>query len=213
MADLLSVNAVFLMIGDYPLSWIEFVGTLLYFASVYLISRKKILTWPVGIASVILYGILFYQIRLYSDMMEQAYYLVISIFGWVTWNKKKTESGGIASSWGSARSIALGIAVTALATALLAFCVSRFHLWMPALFAAPASYPVLDSLTTVMSFVAMYLTTVRKNEGWIYWIIVDVIGIGLYWVKDVRFISIQYIFLLGMAVYGLLFWMKKEIKK
>jgi nicotinamide mononucleotide transporter len=210
MANLLNVNTVFLNVGSYPLSWIEFVGTILYFASVFLISRKNRLTWPVGIVSVILYGILFYQIQLYSDMMEQVYYLVISVIGWIAWNKKKASSNSIPSSWGSLRVIAAGVTVTAVATAILTCCVSRFHIWMPELFPVPASFPFLDAFTTVMSFVAMYLTTIRKNEGWIYWIVVDLIGIGLYWVKDVKFISFQYIFLLGMAIYGLLFWIKKE---
>jgi nicotinamide mononucleotide transporter len=59
-----------------------------------------------------------------------------------------------------------------------------------------------------MSFVAMYLTTSRRNEGWVYWIIVDLFGIGLYWIKDVKFISFQYVFLLCMAVYGLLNWVR-----
>lgn len=210
MADFLNVNTIFISIGDYPLSYIEFVGTILYFASVYLISRKNIITWPVGIASVILYGILFYQIQLYSDMMEQLYYFVISIIGWITWHKHKAITNEVPSEWSKLSGLISGVIVIVAATTVLAYCVSNFHVWLPLIFTEPASYPVLDALTTVMSFAAMYLTTIRKNEGWIYWIIVDVIGIGLYWIKDVRFIAFQYVFLLGMAIYGLSFWSKKK---
>jgi nicotinamide mononucleotide transporter len=203
----LSVNSILITIGDYPLSYIEFVGTLLYFASVYLISRKNIITWPVGIASVILYGILFYQIQLYSDMMEQIYYLIISIVGWITWQKQKTKTNEINTTWSSTIGIIIPVLITIVATTILSFCVSNFHVWLPSIFPEPASYPVIDALTTIMSFVAMYLTTTRKNEGWIYWIIVDLIGIWLYWIKDVKFISLQYVFLLGMAIYGFIFWL------
>ncbi len=210
MWKLLSVNTILVNIGNYPLSYIECIGTILYFASVFLISRKNIITWPVGIISVILYGILFYQIQLYSDMMEQLYYLVISIIGWITWQKQKNKHNEVMTEWSKIHGIIAAALVTAIATLLLSFCVSRFHIWMPSIFPEPASYPFLDALTTVMSFVAMYLTTIRKNESWIYWIIVDVIGIGLYWIKDVRFIAIQYVFLLGMAVYGLAFWIRKK---
>ena len=38
--NFLSVDKVLVTIGDYPLSWIEFAGTVLYFASVWLIARK-----------------------------------------------------------------------------------------------------------------------------------------------------------------------------
>ena len=210
MWKLLSVNTILVNIGNYPLSYIECIGTILYFASVFLISIKNIITWPVGIISVILYGILFYQIQLYSDMMEQLYYLVISIIGWITWQKQKNKRNEVMTEWSKIHGIIAALLVTAISTLLLSFCVSRFHIWMPSIFPEPASYPFLDALTTVMSFVAMYLTTIRKNESWIYWIIVDVIGIGLYWIKDVRFISLQYVFLLGMAMYGLAFWIRKK---
>lgn len=210
MERLLSVHTVCLVIGNYQLSWIELIGTLFYFASVFLISRRKISTWPVGIVSVILYGILFYQIQLYSDMLEQGYYLIISVIGWMMWNKQKKTEGAVGSLWSSPQGIGLAIVITLVGTSILAFCVSRFHLWLPSLFPEPASYPALDALTTVMSFVAMYLTTIRRTEGWVYWIIVDVLAVWLYWVKDVRFISAQYVFLLCMAIYGLYFWSKRK---
>jgi nicotinamide mononucleotide transporter len=61
-----------------------------------------------------------------------------------------------------------------------------------------------------MSFTAMLLMAFRRIESWIYWIIVDVTGIWLYYAKEVRFISLLYVVLLGMAVSGLVMWMGKE---
>jgi nicotinamide mononucleotide transporter len=210
--SIFNIDTIFLNIGDYPLSYIEFAGTIMYFMSVYLISRKNIITWPIGILSVILYFILFYQIRLYSDMLEQVYYFIISIVGWVTWQKKKEEQCDkeITTTWSSKRGILTGIVATFIATGLLSFCTFNFHKWLPAIFTDAASFPILDALTTVMSFVAMYLTTIRKNEGWIYWIIVDIIAVGLYWAKDVRFIAVQYIILLVMAIYGFINWIRRK---
>jgi nicotinamide mononucleotide transporter len=199
-----------LTISGYPLSYIEFFGTVLYFLSVFLISRKNILTWPVGIVSVVLYFILFFQIRLYADMLEQVYYFVISVIGWVVWRrqKEKQPEGIIVTSWGSIKSMILTFIVTLVLTIVLSVCTSNFHKWLPAFFAEKTSFPFLDALTTAMSFTAMYLTTVRKNEGWVYWIVVDGIAVWLYWTKGIKFISIQYTILLGMAVYGFLHWMK-----
>jgi len=208
-----SINTIFLNIGNYPLSYIELIGTIFYFISVLLISRKNILTWPIGIISVILYAIIFYQIQLYSDMLEQGYYLIISIIGWITWNSKKKDNKSIETSWSNKKGVLLGISITLIGTILLSIFTMNFHNWFSDIFPEPASYPILDALTTVMSFVAMYLITIRKNEGWIYWIIIDIIAIWLYWVKDVRFISMQYIFLLGMAIYGLIYWTRKGIVK
>jgi nicotinamide mononucleotide transporter len=145
-------------------------------------------------------------------MIEQVYYFIISIFGWITWQKKKEEQPKqiIQSSWSTVKGIILALSITIASTCVFSFCTSNFNKWFPEIFPEVASFPFLDALTTVMSFVAMYLITIRKNEGWIYWIIVDIIAIWLYWIKDVKFISIQYVILLGMAIYGFLNWIKKN---
>ena len=57
-----------------------------------------------------------------------------------------------------------------------------------------------------MSFVAMWLLARKHIESWIYWIVVDVIGIGLYFAKDVKFISLLYVILLVLAIRGLINW-------
>lgn len=205
-----SVETIALTIGDYPLSWIELVGTLLYFASVVLIARKNILTWPVGIASVILYGILFWQIRLYSDCIEQLYYLAISVWGWVTWSRTRRNSKELPTGFSKPAAIAAWAAGTLAVGVLLGFIVARFHIWMPGVFPVPADYPFLDAFTTVASFAAMYLMARRRAESWLWWLTVDLIGIGLYWVKDVRFIAVQYVVLLFMACWGLWKWTRTK---
>jgi hypothetical protein len=59
MLELFSVNNIAFTILGYPMSYIEFIGTILYLWSVWLIARKQMLTWPVGIVSVLLYITLF----------------------------------------------------------------------------------------------------------------------------------------------------------
>ena len=83
---------------------------------------------------------------------------------------------------------------------------SRLHVWMPRWFPEAASYPYLDAFTTVMSFTAMFLMAHERIESWFYWIIVDVVGIWLYYVKDVRFISLLYVVLLAIAIKGAIQW-------
>ncbi|MDI7219442.1 nicotinamide riboside transporter PnuC [Leptospira santarosai] len=201
-------NIFFSFLG-YDLSYIEFIGTMLYFTSVILIARKNILTWPIGIVSVILYALLFYQVQLYADLFEQLYYLIVCIYGWLFWNKTKKESNQDIK-FSSFSTLIVEIVVIAIISSTLYLLVFNLHLWFSSVFMRPASYPVLDSTTTSISFVAMYLLTIKRVEGWIYWIIVDVIGIFLYWQKDLEFISIQYCLLMVIAGYGFIVWLKKS---
>jgi nicotinamide mononucleotide transporter len=209
MLNLLSIDNIAFSFLGYPMSYIEFIGTILYLWSVWLISKRNRLTWPIGIASVFLYMILFYQIRLYSDTIEQIYYLGASIYGWWIWNNSPAEKGQITDVFYSGiKSIIIWVVITLGLSVLLGNLMSQIHILFPTVFPDKASYPFLDGLTTIMSFSAMWLMAQKKIESWIYWIIVDIFGIWLYFVKDVKFISLLYVILLFMAINGLVMWSK-----
>jgi len=213
MLNFLNVDNILFTILGYPMSYVEFLGTILYLWSVWLISKRRVLTWPVGIMSVLLYMVLFYQIRLYSDTIEQVYYLGVSVYGWVLWNKSSKDDGQVKDvMYGNRRSIMFWIIITGIISILVGILMGRIHILLPAIFPEAASYPFLDALTTIMSFTAMWLMARKRIESWMYWIVVDVIGIWLYFVKDVKFISLLYIILLVMAVNGLRSWHKSKLQ-
>ncbi len=207
LPSLLSTGNVVLTLWGYPLSLIELVGTVLYLASVWLIARRNVLTWPVGIASVLLYLVLFYEIRLYADALEQLYYLGASAYGWWYWTRGAGTSGArVAVRWGQTKSIALWLGITAVGSAVLGMGVSRFHLWWPGVFPEPASFPFVDAGTTVASLVAMWLMARKQAESWLYWIVVDAVAIWLYFQKEVRFVALLYVVLLAIALRGFASW-------
>ena len=207
MLNLLDINTVMVNIGDYPLSYLEFSGTVCYLLSVWLIARRNMLTWPIGIVSVLLYMCLFYQIQLYSDTIEQVYYLGASTYGWWHWQGQKDDkSAEIKVFYGSRISLLTWIGVTLVTSILLGITMTRVHLWLPQLFTAVADYPFIDALTTVMSLVAMWLMARRHVESWLYWIVVDLFGIWLYSVKHVYFIAGLYVVLLVLATKGFYDW-------
>lgn len=209
MGSLFDVNTVAFTVLDYPLSYLELVGTLLYLWSVWLIARQKILTWPVGIASVLFYMLLFYQIQLYSDALEQVYYLGASAYGWWLWaSRRRQDERPFAPYVSAPRTLGLVLLLTLALAAGLGALMGRIHELLPALFPQPAAFPYLDALTTVMSFSAMWLMAQKRLESWAYWIIVDVIGIGLYYAQGVRFLSLLYVILLAMAINGLVGWLR-----
>ncbi len=205
----LGVDNVALTVLGYPLSWVELLGTVLYAWSVWLISRRRLLTWPVGIASVLLYLALFLQIGLYSDALEQVYYLAMSVYGWATW-KAARGPDKVEVRWSPGRQAVAVAGTTLVLGGVLGLLMSNVHrLWA----VPPADFPYLDAVTTMMSFTAMWLLARRRAEAWVYWIIVDVIAIGLYWVKDVRFLALLYVVLLAMAVMGLLGWRRSAASR
>jgi nicotinamide mononucleotide transporter len=210
MLNFWSINNIAFKLIGYPISYIELIGTILYLWSTWLVTKRKNLNWPVGIISSLLYMGLFYQIRLYSDMVEQVYFIIVSIYGWWRWTAPLPDTGKILTiKYSPPRKIILVAAITIALAFAVGALMSQIHLLIPQLFPEKASFPYLDSLTTIMSFTAMWLMALMKIESWYYWITVDAIGIGLYYVKGVKFIALLYVILVFMAIKGLISWLNK----
>lgn len=212
MLAILDVNTTFFTVMGYPMSYIEFFGTILNVWSVWLTARNKVLSWPVGIVAVALFFFLFYEIRLYSDMVEQVWYVATGFWGWWVWThpKRKEETDAnkeLKISHASLRENLWSAAILVFGTLALGAFMARIHLILPSLFPQPADYSYLDAFTTVMSFVATVLMIRKRMESWYLWILVDVIGIWLYYVKDVHLVALEYVIFLSLAVAGLVKWL------
>lgn len=208
---LFDVNAIFFTLWDYPMSYLEFFGTIFTGWSVWLAAKNKVLTWPIGIVGIILYGFLFFQIQLYSDFIEQIYYFITGFWGWWVWThpqkgaeknkQQKIEYTPIGTNY-----IFGGLIV--IMSAGLGYYMSKIHLFYPQIFLAAASFPYLDAFTTVMSFVANIYLAKRRIENWYLWIVVDVIGVVLYFQKGVIFLSLLYLAFLINAFRGWYEWVQ-----
>lgn len=203
-------NTAFTMLG-YQISWLELVGTIFNLACVILVARRNILTWPVGIVGVLLFGVLFWQINLYADVLEQVYYFITSIVGWYMWSilrHRDSDDNKVLVTTNSLKVNGLWIAGIVVISVIATWALSNIHNWLPAIFTEPASLPAIDATTTVMSFAAQILMMRRKLENWILWIVVDVVAVWLYWYKEVPFVALLYLVFLVNAVYGYIIWKK-----
>src|SRR5438270_462098 len=67
------------------MSLLELFAALITAYSVWLTARENIWCWPTGVVSVILYGWIFWQAKLYANAWLQAFYLVLIAYGWYEW--------------------------------------------------------------------------------------------------------------------------------
>src|SRR5688572_4332133 len=178
----------------------EVVGTIFGLAGVWLATRQNVWTWPVGLVSVAMYIVFFYQIKLYADMGLQVFFAGASLYGWYEWlhgGKNKTELPvSILSVKGRMLAIISGI----LFTFILGFYFQNF---------TDASYPVLDSSLAAFSLVGQFLLTRKKIENWVLWFVVDVVYVWLYVQKEAYLTAILYFVFLGLAIQGFLAWRRE----
>jgi nicotinamide mononucleotide transporter len=203
-----SIDYIILEVAGYPLSLIELLGTLSGLISVWLATRTSILTWPTGIVNEAFFFVLFFQVQLYSDMVLQVFFFVVSVYGWINWrNKTGEEKRGISLLSGQWRLIYLAILVGG--TLALGLVMSRIHLWLPAQFPLPAAFPYPDAFTTTASVLATVLLARKCLESWWLWIAVDAVAVCLYFLKEINFVAVEYLIFLGLATWGLLNWRKE----
>ena len=180
---------------------LEITAVIFGFICVWLSKQNNILVFPTGMISTLIFVYLLLKWELLGDMMINAYYFIMSVFGWYVWNRKgkDNEVKPISRTTNKEKKISVFIF---LATLLFVFIVYKtFNKW-----SNWVAY--VDTITTAIFFVGMWLMAKRKIENWIFWIIGDVISIPLYFYKGFTFTSFQYLGFTLIAIFGYLAWKK-----
>ena len=89
--DFFNIESVFFEIWGYPMSYLEFFGTVAGGVAVWLAARANIWSWPIGLINVTLFFFLFFQVQLYPDMFLQAFFFVTNLMGWWRWAHPNPE--------------------------------------------------------------------------------------------------------------------------
>jgi nicotinamide mononucleotide transporter len=178
-------------------TWLEIVASALGLACVLLTVRRHIACWPTGLAMVLLYIYIFYEARLYSDMLLQVVYVFLQLYGWYAWLHGGPDRTPLVvsrlSAWQMGPWLAGGIAAAALLGGAM-------HGW------TDASLPYVDATATVASLMAQWLMGRKVLESWLIWIFVDIVSIGLYFAKELYPTAALYVVFLVLASWGWFEW-------
>ena len=179
---------------------LEIIAVVFGILSVWFSKKNNILVYPTGMISTSIFTYLLFKWSLFGDMMINAYYFMMSIYGWYIWTRKVNNIVTPISKVSSPEKI----------TSLIIFFFSlSFVYGIYNYFDKWGSYTsYIDNFTTAIFFVAMWLMANRKIENWIFWIIGNIISIPLYFYKGLTFTSIQYIIFTVIAISGYYTWKK-----
>ncbi len=185
------------------LSWmspVELAATLFGLACVWLTVRQNIWCWPTGLIMVVLYIYIFFQAKLYSDMGLQVVYVFMQIYGWYHWvYGGKDDNAELPVTRLSMTRLAMWGAVGLAGIAGLGFAMDTY---------TDADLAYWDAATTVLSLIAQWLLAKKVLESWGFWIVVDVLAVGVYATKGLYLTTGLYAVFLGLAIAGLVAWLK-----
>ena len=138
-------------------------------------------------------------------MVLQFYFCGMGVYGWFSWKYKAEHQQSAIQTLSNSNRLRLTVFIGAV-TLLIGTLISQIHLLLPRIFEHPATYPYIDTFIAISSILATILLARRIFETWALWITVDIVSIGLYSVKGVKLIALEFVIFLGLAVLGILSW-------
>ncbi|MFM2269092.1 MAG: hypothetical protein RL757_2533 [Bacteroidota bacterium] len=205
-------------IWNYPVSWLELVGTVAGLIAVALAAMNHIWNWGIGLVNVVCFFVIFKKEGLYSDMLLQVYFFITGIYGWYIWSKsarlaKNDAQNGEYTGGGAILSLETKTIVwlsasVVLFTFLMGNFTPKLHVWYPIFFKTATAFPFVDAFATVLSVIANYLLARRFVESWFIWIIVNIVSTYMYFEKNLKLISIEFFIFLIIAIIGAIQWSK-----
>lgn len=183
-----------------------FGGVLFGILSVVFSKMNNIWVYPTGLISTAVYVYILAVYGLLGDMLINAYYFIMSIYGWYVWTRKIDGQYVTPVSRTTPKEKKYSIWIFLVTMTFVALVYQFFNKWQ-------SWYSYTDILTTAIFFVGMWLMAKKKIENWIYWIVGDIISVPLYAFKGLVFSALLYFILTIIAIYGYFAWRKLLNKK
>ncbi len=196
-------NWLFGQYGEYPTFHIvlEIIAVVFGLLSVLFAKKDNILVFPTGIISTLIFVYLLFQWELLGDMLINGYYFIMSIFGWYIWTRKVDQIHLTPITYTSKKEKIQSVILFIATLVFVYFVYQMFDKWNDWV-------AIVDTFTTAIFFVGMWLMAKKKIENWLFWIAGDIISVPLYLYKGYTFTSLQYLIFTIIAIYGYLEWRK-----
>ncbi len=177
-------------------NWLEIAGFVTTVLGIWLTTRRLLICWPVVLVADVIYLVVFYRARLFSDALLQIFFVAFTLYGWWHWWRGVREEGEVRVVPLGVAGWLAGLAAGALGALLLGWLMVRVG----------AALPHLDAALTSYSLVASWWQARKHTANWWLWIAVNLVYSGEYIYKDLWVTAVLYLLLMGLAVLGLRDW-------
>lgn len=179
------------------MSPLEIVAVFFNIAGVWLTAQRVRWCWPVSVVAVLLYAWIFFEVKLYSDMLLQVVYAALQLYGWWQWTRAGAQHQGRQVTALTARQVVTGLAIGAVGSLALGAAMAHW---------TDAAQPWLDAALTGFSLVAQLWMAQKRLQCWALWFVVDVIFVGLFVYKGLYLTAGLYALFTVIAIQGWRDW-------
>ena len=182
---------------------IEIVAVITGMLSVWFSKKINVLVFPIGIISVLLYVFIFIKNELYANAIINFIYFLISVFGW--WNWKRTNDKSLKSKGDDELKVTFLNRKESVISSLLV----TLSFFIISITINSDLVTKLDYCTSILGLGGIILTSFKKVENWISYLIADIILIPLCIYNGLYLTSIQYLVYTILAIMGYINWSKE----
>ena len=180
---------------------LEFLVFVFGILSVWYAKKENIWVYPTGLIATIITSYLLFIAGYLGDMLVNAYFTIMSIYGWYNWAKKDDNQQNLTITRTNNKEKIIGIMMFII-TIFVVFGVYKGF-----------DYTInidnyIDILTAGIFFTGMWYMALKKIENWMLWIIGDIIAVPLYAYRGLGMLSLQYIIFTILAISAYLEWRK-----
>lgn len=177
----------------------EWVAVAAGVAQVLLSRINSIWLYPAGIVSTAIYIYLMLDYKLYAESLLNTYYLIMSIYGWLHWLKRKNEPP-LPISVMQKKDYLISLAIIMIGW-LLMFWILRSQ--------TDSNVPAWDAWVSATAWAGMWLLARRKLENWLVLNLSNAFAIPLFLYKGLFLTAGLTLFLFIVAIFGYLEWRKR----
>lgn len=185
---------------------IEVIAVATGLLSVWYSKKINVLVFPIGIISVLLYVFIFIKNGLFANAVINFLYFAISVFGWWNWKRQKANDESLKSEE------ELKVTTLNKKESVIVSIIWLMSLLAISIFVPKSLSVRFDYFTSVLGLIAMWLTSIKKVENWIFYLAADIILIPLCIYNGLYLTSLQYVAYTILAIMGYINW-NKEAKK
>jgi nicotinamide mononucleotide transporter len=178
-------------------SYLEWIASGFGVVSVLLASKNHVWLYPTGIVSTALYIYLMASGGLYAESALNAYYLIMSIYGWVRWNNKHESENAASISYNGMKDWIVTAGIVGLGWLILYYTLST---------QTDSTVPMWDAIVASTAWAGMWLLAKHKIENWVLLNISNAIAIPLLLSKGLAATAILTLILFIVAVIGYFNW-------
>lgn len=158
--------------------------------------RQNNLMWLLQAISGVASVIVFYSQGLYASMGLNVYYVIVAVFGYISWKRDGDKTGSI-----HLRRLTLPVVLWSL-LALVAGTAA--FIWLLGILGDSMSG--MDAFVTVLSVIATWWLARSYKEQWLLWILTDIFYVVMCAMQGMWWMTALYVFYTVSAVYGFLHW-------